>query len=150
MRAADVMSKGVVTVSPDTTAEDALQAMRAQRIHHLLVGSVSQPVGILSARDVGGRSSATSRRRPVRELMAAPIVTVDAAEVIRRVANVMRGRSIGCVVVTARGRVVGIITISDLLELLGRGSDKPLSTSDRRGLHHRVPHRRAATPSGLW
>lgn len=150
MRALDVMTKGVVSVSPDTSAEDALQTMRERRIHHLLVGSARQPIGLLSSRDIGGRGSVASRRRPVRELMSSPVVTVDATALIRRIANIMRGRSLGCVVVTERGRVVGIITVADLLELLGRGSDRPLSTADRRGLHHRVPHRRAALPSGVW
>lgn len=150
MRASDVMTKGVVSASPEMSAEDASQMMRAQSIHHLLVGSATQPVGILSARDVGGRAGSAVRRRPIRELMSSPIVTVEASALVRRVANVMRGRSLGCVLVTDRRRVVGIITVSDLLELIGRGSDKALSTADRRGLHHRVPHRRAEEPSGLW
>lgn len=149
MRAAEIMTPHVLTVSPDATADDARQTMRSERIHHLLVGSLSRPVGIISARDLGGRT-ASSRRRTVRELMSAPVVTVDVEDPVRRIANVMRGRTIGCVIVTAKHRVVGIITVSDLLELLGRGADRPLSRADRRGLHHRVPHRRASMPSGLW
>lgn len=150
MRAADVMTKGVLAVSPGTTANEAHHLMRAQRVHHLLVGSAAKPLGIVSARDVGGRGNSAHRRRPVAELMTAPVVTVDATELVRRVANVMRGRSIGCVLVASARRVVGIITVSDLLELLGRGLDRALSRSDRRGVHNRVPHRRTAAPSGLW
>ncbi len=150
MRARDVMTKGVVSAPPNTTAEDALHLMRTRHLHHLLVGTMAKPMGLVSARDIGGRGHAAIRRRPIGDLMSSPIVTVETTALVRRVANVMRGRSLGCVLVTERARVVGIITVSDLLELLGRGSDRPLSTADRRGLHHRVPHRRAPVPSGVW
>jgi CBS domain-containing protein len=43
--------------------------------------------------------------------------------------------------VVDRGRLVGILTVSDLLELLGRGGDRP-ARPERHGLHHRVPHRK--------
>jgi CBS domain-containing membrane protein len=77
--------------------------------------------------------------------MTAPVLTVDSATTIRRTANLMRGRSIGCVPVVDAGRLVGIVTVSDLLALLGRSS-----VPERRGLNHRVPHRKQRVGSGLW
>ncbi len=152
MRAREVMTKGVVTVSPAAPAEDAWQMMRAHGIHHLLVGSLAKPVGILSARDLGGRGGPSIRKtRVVRDLMEAEIVTVDELEPVRRIANVMRGRSIGCVIITNAGRVSGIITVSDLLELIGRGSDRPMKLTERQALHNRVPHRRSVGgAAGVW
>ena len=81
--------------------------------------------------------------------MTPKVVTVDANATVRQIANVMRGRSIGCVVVTERDRTVGLITISDLLELIGRGSERPGQNNRRLALHHRVPHR-PHTPFGAW
>jgi CBS domain-containing protein len=152
MRAKEVMTKGVATVSPTLTADEAWQTMRAQQIHHLLVGSLAKPVGILSARDLGGRGGAGLRKgRTVGDLMEPDIVTVDEAEPVRRIANVMRGRSIGCVLVTSGHRVAGIITVSDLLELIGRGSDRPMKLTERQALHNRVPHRHnAKAATGVW
>jgi len=151
MRAREVMTQGVVSVPPDLSAADALHEMRTRQIHHLIVGSAAKPLGVVSARDLGGRGSTASRQRPVEELMSTPIVTVDVNDSVRRVANMMRGRSIGCVIVTDRRRVAGIITVSDLLELLGRGLDRAgLAPAERRGLHHRVPHRRSSGSSGVW
>jgi CBS domain-containing protein len=68
-------------------------------------------------------------------------VTIDPQETVRRAANVMRGRTIGCLPVIRGGRLVGIVTVSDLLELLGRGIDRP-AKAERRGLHYRRPHRK--------
>jgi CBS domain-containing protein len=48
---------------------------------------------------------------------------------VRRAAALMRGRSIGSLVVTtANGRVAGIVTVSDLLEVIAR---RPEHVSDR-------------------
>lgn len=152
MRARDVMTEGVVTVPPTAAAEDAWQTMRAQRIHHLVVGSPSKPAGVLSARDLGGRGGAVMRRgRTVADLMEPDLVAVNELEPVRKIANVMRGRSIGCVLVTSGRRVSGIITVSDLLELIGRGSDRPMKLTERQALHNRVPHRRSVRgATGVW
>ena len=66
-----------------------------------------------------------------------------------RAANLMRGRTIGCVPVVEGRRLVGIVTASDLLQLLGRGIDRRAPAS-RPPLHHRVPHRKGAGGFGLW
>jgi hypothetical protein len=62
----------------------------------------------------------------------------------------MRGRSVGCLVVATGDSVVGIVTISDLLELIGRGLDRGVATNKRWTLKHRVPHRKAIRPVGTW
>lgn len=150
MRARDVMTTRVLTVTPNTPAADAARLMRGRRIHHLLVKDGAVRAGIVSDRDLGGRLSATSiGDRTVASLMTPKVVTVDANATIRQIANVMRGRSIGCVVVTDRNRTAGLITISDLLELIGRGAERPVENNQRRPLHHRAPHRPRAR-SGVW
>ncbi len=44
-------------------------------------------------------------------------------------------------------RLVGIVTVSDLLEALGRGIDRP-ATETRRMATHRVPHRKQRLAGG--
>ena len=57
--------------------------------------------------------------------MTSPVVTVTTRTPIRRAAKLMKGRSIGSLVVTsANGKVAGIVTVSDLLDLLARKSDR--------------------------
>jgi CBS domain-containing protein len=62
----------------------------------------------------------------------------------------MRGKSIGSLVVVDSGRAVGIVTTSDLLELLGRGAIRPAPTSRRAALNFRAPHRKRNRAYGAW
>jgi CBS domain-containing protein len=106
---------------------------------------------VLSHRDAGGRQGAPVRKgRTVEELMTTPVITVEPTATVRKAANLMRGRSIGCVVVTDRGRVVGIVTVADLLDLLGRGVDRPAASDNRSTLRHRAPHRKHSGATGVW
>ena len=54
------------------------------------------------------------------------------------------------VVVLTSGRVVGIVTVFDLLELVGKGVDRGASTRTRWTLKHRAPHRRSHRSSAAW
>jgi len=150
MRVQDVMTEGVQTVSASTKADEAWNLMRTKGIHHLVVIRDSRPVGVLSARDTGGHRGKSLRAgRTVADLMTEPVITVDRTTPVRRAANLMRGRSIGCLVVADTGKVVGITTVSDLLELLGRGFDRNVEQGKRWTLKHRAPHRKGRA-GGVW
>jgi CBS domain-containing protein len=43
----------------------------------------------------------------------------------------MRGRSIGCLPVVEKGALRGIITVTDLLELIGKGAERPTARAQR-------------------
>lgn len=147
MRMFEVMTDGVQTVNPSVMAEDAWALMRRKGIHHLVVMEDSHVVGVVSDRDIGGRNGAAIRAgRTVAELMTRPAITRAPNDTVRSAANAMRGRTIGCLPIVDRGRLVGIVTVSDLLDVLGRGADRPVRAS-RPGLHWRVPHRKRERPA---
>ena len=128
-------------------AEDAWELMRRHGFHHVVVTRGSSVVGVLSDRDAGGPAGSMIRRgHTVEELMTTHVVTVEPTTTVRKAANLMRGRSIGCVVVTDRGRVVGIVTVADLLEILGRG-DRPAGDS-RQAMDAQAPSAASETPRG--
>ncbi len=144
MRLQDIMTRDVATVAADDKAEAAWTLMQARRIRHLVVKSGKDVVGILSDRDLGGRGGVTLRRgKTIRDLMTTGAVTAPPETTVRRAANIFRGRTIGCLPVTSNGRVVGIVTTADLLELLGRGVEKPIVSTRRWTLKHRGPRRPA-------
>lgn len=151
MRVQDVMTEGVYTVSAAAPAEDAWNLMSAKRVRHLVVTDGGRVAGILSDRDAGGRQGASVRRnRTVAELMTRHVVTVPPTTPLRKAANLMRGRSIGCLVVTEGGRLVGIVTVADLLELVGRGVERPVASTTRWTLKHHTPHRKRHQAAGMW
>jgi acetoin utilization protein AcuB len=153
MRVFEVMTANVETVPPSMPAADAWELMRRDRIHHLVVtkgAGAAGIVGILSDRDTGGKLGARARvGRTVAELMSSPVATVGRTDTLRVVAKLMRGRSIGCVPVVEGKKVIGIVTVSDLLEALGRGIDRPVS-GERRMATHRVPHRKIRRAPMAW
>jgi len=152
MRLRDVMSERVKTVPAAATADHAWALMRTHRIHHLVVMEGRDIVGVVSDRDLGGRRGATVRsHRIVSELMTERVVTADPDLTVRQAANLMRGRSIGCLIVTApAGNILGVVTTADLLDLIGKGAERPIVTNTRWALRHRVPHRKQALAAGAW
>jgi acetoin utilization protein AcuB len=151
MRMQDVMTTGVKTIGPTVAADEAWRMMRFHRIHHLVVTDRDRVVGVVSERDTGGRrGSAVTDGSTVADLMTAPAVTVKPTMTVRKAANMMRGRSIGCLIVTETGRALGIVTVSDLLKLVGRGLDRAVTSSQRRSLNHRAPHRKLKAATGVW
>lgn len=151
MRVRDVMSTKVRTVAATVPAQDAWDLMRAERIHHLVVTDGKRIAGIVSDRDTGGpRGAAVRAGREIGELMTANVVTVPPDTPVKKIANLMRGRSIGCVVAVEKGRSVGIVTTSDLLEWLGRGAIRPTPQAKRPALNYRAPHRKRHKAYGVW
>ena len=135
MRVYEVMSKAVETVKPAVHASEAKTRMRQKKIHHLVVTKGSELAGIVSDRDLGGPKLPTKLGAwTVEDLMTAPVVTVTSRTQIRRAAALMRGRSVGSLVVTAsNGKVAGIVTVSDLLEYLERHRDRQSARGRRPG-----------------
>jgi acetoin utilization protein AcuB len=152
MRLRDVMTERVKTVPAAATANDAWALMRTHRIHHLVVMEGRDIAGVVSDRDLGGRQGATVRsHRMVSELMTERVVTADPDLTVRKAANLMRGRSIGCLIVTGpAGNILGVVTTADLLDLIGKGAERPIATNTRWALRHRVPHRKQALATGVW
>jgi len=150
MRIFEIMSERVRTVTPTLPAVDAWRLMVAESVHHLIVKDGSRVVGVLSDSDAGGRHGAAVRSGTiVADLMERHFAAVTRQDTVRKAANLMRGRLIGCLPVIERDRLMGVVTVTDLLALLGHGVERP-DHETRAALHHRVAHRRAATSSGLW
>ena len=151
MRVQDVMTAELKTIAPTATAEDAWNRMRLHGIHHLIVTRNDRVLGVVSDRDTGGRRGAkVTMNSSVADLMTSPAVTVDPTMTVRQAANMMRGRSIGCLVVVKAGRAIGIVTVSDLLELVGRGLERGAVANKRWTLNHRVPHHKSKTAARAW
>jgi len=143
MRIQEVMSTGVETASSRESADRAWERMRERKIHHLVVTESGKVAGVLSDRDLGGPGGAAVRAgRTVADLMTTALVTAGPRSTIKQAANLLRGRSVGCLPVFDGGKLVGIVTVSDLLELLGRGVERPVATTRRWVMKDRGPRRR--------
>jgi CBS domain-containing protein len=142
MRVREIMSEPVETVPKEMRLEEARDLMRGLRLHHLVVKDAGKVVGVLSGSDIErAHGQAEGAHLRVGDVMSLNVASIDQNETVRRAASVMQGRSIGCLAVTEDRKLVGIITVSDLLRLLGKGGERRAS-SPRAALHYRVPHRK--------
>ena len=143
MRLVDLMATSVKTISPTDSAETAWQRMRIDGVHHLVVLDRHAVVGVISNRDLGGARGARMREGlQVRDLMSAHVVSAPPDTTLRSAANLMRGRSIGCLPVMDKGAVRGIITVTDLLEMIGKGAERPVAKAERAVLRGRGQRRK--------
>jgi acetoin utilization protein AcuB len=148
MRLQNIMSTDIKTVSPSVTVTTARNLMRLDGIHHLLVLDGRRVVGVVSDRDLGGRVGArrgAGADTSISEVMSEHVITAPADASIRQAANLMRGNGVGCLAVVTDDKPVGIVTITDLLELIGRGVERPIERSTRPTLSKRGP--RDAAPA---
>ncbi len=140
MRLQDFMTTAVDEVPPTLSAEAAYQHMRAKRFKHLVIKDGRNVVGVVSDSDLGGPSGAAVRKgKTVADLMTTSVRTAPPGMLVRRAANLMRGNSISCLPVIDRGRVVGIVTATDLIDLMGRGTQKPITESVKWTMRGRGP-----------
>jgi CBS domain-containing protein len=145
MRVQDVMTRRVETISEGESVSDARERMRRRRIRHLVVLRDHRVAGVVSSRDLD--SVDLSRGAPlVEEVMASPAVSVSPDATLRQAANLLRGRTIGCLPVMEEDRLVGIVTTTDLLELIGRGVERPVARTKRWVMKDRG--QRPRRPSG--
>ncbi len=150
MRVFEVMSENVATIDPQSPAAMAAQLMRSKGIHHLVVMRDGVLQGLVSARDLPESVTTGRGRKNVEDVMETHVVTVGPNTLTTRAANVMRGRAIGSLVVTQRGKVLGIVTVSDLLDLVGQGAGRQPKRAARPILKKRVPHRKQHGSGGAW
>lgn len=142
MRMNEIMSAPVACIDASASGSEARNEMRVQNTHHLVVKDGRDIVGVISSRDLTG-----TKDQPVAELMSAEVVTADPTTTVKKAANLLRGRTIGCLPIVDKGRLVGIVTITDLLELLGRGAVAPRPRAQRWTLKKRGERKR--TPNEL-
>jgi CBS domain-containing protein len=131
------MTRDVMTVSPDTTLPEAHRIISDYHIRRLPVVEDGRLVGIITRGDVRGAqpSDATSlsiwelnyllARLKVREIMTADPLTIGPEATIGEAAQLMLDHKVsGLPVIEDDGRVVGIITESDIFRLVVREWNK--------------------------
>jgi len=109
----------VHSVRPDDTVLAALGVMAKHEIGAVLVLDGDQLVGILTERDYArkvvlvGRSSKDS---PVRSIMTADVVCVPPSRTVEECMGLMTERRVRHLPVVENGRVVGLVSIGDLVK----------------------------------
>jgi CBS domain-containing protein len=112
--------KSVVTIHPDATIERAVAVLRLRGIGALVVSDDGEKVaGILSERDIVdalGQYGAELLAVSVSEVMTCPVVTCEPEDSVADLMAEMTNRRIRHFPVVESGRLVGIVSIGDLVK----------------------------------
>lgn len=115
-------SKGYETLSvqPDTNVFDALLIMAEKHIGALVVlDEGSRLAGIFSERDYAREvalKGKTSKNTKVSEVMSTTVITVTPEQLTDECMELMSGKRIRHLPVVENGRVIGILSIGDLVK----------------------------------
>jgi len=127
-----IMTQEVVTITPENTLYEVARIMGEKHIGSLIVMKYDTPVGVITERDllsevvareidlekdwlVGG---VTIKEEKVEEIMSYPLNTISLTSSIKEAAQMMIEKKIRRLAVREHGKVVGIITASDLIRSL--------------------------------
>jgi acetoin utilization protein AcuB len=148
MKVKELMSKKLFTVGPEDMLDKVFFLFNFEAIRHLPVVEKGKVVGVLSDRDLkkilGARrkivtdkvdgTQFTVRARRVRTIMDRGVTTIGPDEQAADAAAIMAKRKIGCLPVVKKGKLVGIITSTDILRAyvkLAHEVDKMFKNLDR-------------------
>ena len=146
------MSRPVIAVTLEDPINEVLAMFRNEHIRRAPVMKEGKLVGIVSERDLlnASPSSATTlsvwelnyliSKVKVKNVMTKKVITVDADTPIEEAARIMADKKIGGLPVVSSGKVVGMITETDLfkilLELMGarqKGTRVTVTVPDQPG-----------------
>ncbi len=123
MRVEELLKKKgrkIVSIHPDASVEDAIDAMATQKVGALIVMDGEIPVGIFAERDVlrsylrhrDGSFAAVG----VREAMSSELIVAESADEINRAMAMMIKAGIRHLPVIKNRKLIGMLSIGDLVE----------------------------------
>jgi len=114
----DYMVSPVLSVNPDTLAQEAAQIMETNHIGSLLVKDGDKFVGIITETDLTRKIMAKGLKDSnpkVSEIMTTPLETIDCHEPIVDANQLMASKKIRHIAVTENDTVVGMLSVKDLI-----------------------------------
>ena len=120
VRVRDVMSSPVIEADVDETMDKVAEKMEKYHIGSVVVTRDGNPVGIITKRDVIDKVAARDLRpSSVRagDIMSSPLHVVDPDLYIDEALRKMNKLRVSRLVVVYKGKVTGIISIKDILQI---------------------------------
>jgi acetoin utilization protein AcuB len=145
MNVSDLMSRTLISVGQEDSVEAAVQLLRRRGVRHLLVMRKDRLVGIISDRDLKRALEPEKTKKKllcvgglfflmepilVREIMTPNPVTIGPDAAAQEAARIMVRERFGALPVEEDGKVVGMITETDLLRCFAQtGREQPARPS---------------------
>ena len=117
---ADVMTKSVISVDASMTINETAKMMEDAKVGAVIVIENNTPVGIVTDRDFAVKVAAHAYEisTPIKQIMSSPLLSINSDESVRNAADLMHEREVRKLPVISDDKVVGIITATDIVNLL--------------------------------
>jgi CBS domain-containing protein len=109
----------VFSVAPQDSVLHAIEVMATRHVGALLVMSQGSLIGIISERDYARKvilKNRSSHDTPVSDIMTSPAVSVTPEDTVHNCMQIMTERRFRHLPVVKGGRVVGMLSIGDLVK----------------------------------
>src|SRR6185503_5041775 len=113
-----MMNRDIKKISPDAKIRELAQLMRDKKIGSALVEQANDYIGIVSEADLvrkGLAEGLNPDQATVRQVMSSPIITIDINRTVADANDLMAKRGIRHLPITELGKIVGIISVRDLV-----------------------------------
>jgi len=113
-----LMHRDLQEISPKATVRDAAKQMRDKRIGSLLVSEGMERIGIVSETDFVRKALAEGLNpdtTPVEKIMSQPVIGIDIDKTAKEANDLMATKGVRHLAVTDKGKIVGIISVRDLV-----------------------------------
>ncbi|ALC84691.1 acetoin utilization protein AcuB [Bacillus sp. FJAT-22090] len=120
----EIMNTSVPTLTPSHTINDAITLLKEKKIRHLpIINKDREVVGVVTDRDLKEATPSTLQsvlhndiyERPLEEIMTKNPITGHPLDFVEETASIFYDNRIGCLPIVSKGKLVGMITESDLL-----------------------------------
>lgn len=113
------MTEDPLTTSSDTNIKDCAALMRKHKLGSIVIVEKKKPIGILTNQDIVFRvvAKGISLKQPVSKYMSTTLVTISPELDIFEALEVMNKNMIRHLSVVKRGKLVGYLTLNDILKI---------------------------------
>jgi len=132
------MKTNVIVATKETKIQEVMHIFKEKRIRHMpVVDELGHVIGIVSGRDIKDASPSIFHAdehledllKPISSIMKEDVITAHPLDFVEEVASLFYEHHIGCLPITEDGKLVGIITETDVLHTLVvlMGANQPSS-----------------------
>lgn len=128
---------GVCSIAPDASVYEALEVMADKNVGALMVVEAGNLVGVLSERDYARKiilRGKSSKETPVREIMTQQVMSVSAEQPIEEAMVLMTNKRIRHLPVFDGERLVGVISIGDMVKAIAMNGKQAFDQLSRLSL----------------
>lgn len=115
----DSKGREIYTISPEASVFDALRLMAEKSVGALIVTDAGKIAGVISERDYARKvilHGKSSQELQVRDIMTSKVVTVNPRQTVEECMALMTERRIRHLPVTEGERLIGVLSIGDLVK----------------------------------